>query len=289
MANKIFIGKRPEECGTPQVAKGRYYICAIIKDEHPYIREWAIHHIKLGFNRIVLYDDGSSRPYDDEIGDLIKFGNIEMRKWSGDQWSRQSRVFNDFVWSGEWEDDDYCAFIDVDEFIFFDDAKNVGEFMKYYAEFAGVGLSWKTYNANGRISAPIGISTPKAYQTEFKHSEPRIKVIGRLKDIVAFPSVHHFIPARGRLVTTNNRTIYGMHTNYCDYTNGHIKHYMTKSWEDWVRRLKRGNITRGLRTVGSFFKFNPDMKYMEKELIKDLEFEQFPTIGKETRVWDGDV
>lgn len=289
MPYKFILGKRPEECNSHPPVKGKFYICAIIKDEHPYIREWVLYHKGLGFDKIVLYDDHSSRPYDEELGDLMQEGFVEMRKWSGNQWSRQSRAYNDFVWSGDWGENDYCAFIDIDEFLCFDKAKSVAEFMGYYVEFAGVGLSWKLYNANGHIQAPKGISTLEAYTQEFDYFEPRIKVIGRLKDIVCFPTVHHFVPARGRLVMTNNRTIYGMSGNYCDYTNGHIKHFLTKSWEDWVRRLKRGNITRGLRTVKMFFDFNPDLKKYEEALTNNLDLSKFPTIGKETRLWDGDV
>ena len=88
---------------------------------------------------------------------------------------------------------------------------------------------------------------------------------------------------------TNNQTIHGMNAKYCDYTNGHIKHYITKSWEDWIRRLKRGNITRGLRTVDLFFRFNPDLNIYREELTKNLNYLDFPTIGKETRKWDGDL
>lgn len=290
MPYRLIVGKHPEECIHYRRRVGTYYICAMIKDEHPYIREWALYHIGLGFDKIVLYDDNSSRSYERELGDLAAKGIVEMRSWNGIQWSRQSRAFNDFVWNGDWDENDYCAFIDIDEFIFFDKAKDISEFMEMYSEFAGVGLSWRLYNANGRIAAPKGMSTIEAYTREFEYVEPRIKVIGRLRDIASFPTVHHFIPARGkRLVTTNNRTIYGMSGNYCDFTNGHIKHYITKSWEDWVRRLKRGNITNGLRTVKTFFEFNPDLKPYARELTKDLDLSQFPTIGCETRLWDGDV
>ena len=287
MSRKIMIGKVPENHSVRKNV-GRYYICTMIKDEHPYIREWALHNKALGFDKIVLYDDGSSHPYDDELGDLMSEGFVEMRKRTGDRLRRQSGAYNEFVRSAEWGDDDYCAFIDVDEFIFFDEAEDVEDFMSYYAEFAGVGLSWKLYNANGHISAPKGIPTPEAYTREFEYFEPRIKVIGRLKDIKYFPTVHHFVPLRGRLVTTNNRTIYGMHGNYCNYTNGHIKHYLTKSWEDWLRRLRRGNVTRGLRTVDMFFWMNPDLAGYKDELTKNLNVSEFPTIGKETRKWDGD-
>lgn len=287
MQYSLILGSK--EIAQAQTKCGKYYICAIIKDEHPYIREWALYNRGLGFDKIVLYDDGSSHPYDAELGDLMRDGFVEMREWKDDRWSRQSRVYNDFVWSGDWDENDYCAFIDVDEFIFFDEAETIDKFMSMYREFAGVGLSWKMYNANGRIKSPTGIPTPQAYTTEFMHYEPRIKVIGRLKDVKTFPTVHHFVPVRGRLVTTNNRTIYGMNMNYCNYTNGHIKHYLTKSWEDWLRRLRRGNITRGLRKVETFFEFNPDMAHLRAELTKDLDYSEFPTIRNENRIWDGEV
>lgn len=279
---KITLGKQIQN-NKPQV-NGRFYICTMIKDEHEYIREWALHNRAIGFDKIVLYDDNSSHSYDKELGDLMRDGFIEMRKWTGEPWKRQMRVFNDFVWSGDWGDNDYCAFIDVDEFLCFDDGKTVAEFMELYAEFAGVGLSWKMYNANGRIEKPKGIPTPEAYTTEFQYPQPHIKVIGRLKDILTFPTPHSFIPKNGRLVTTSNHTIYGIDVDRDDYTNGHIKHYITKSWEDWVQRLKRGNITKGLRKVETFFEYNTDMLYLKNDLTKYLNCDEFPTICGEEEV-----
>jgi len=277
---KIILGKQHDN-NSKIAVKGNYYVCSMIKDEQSYIREWALYNRSIGFDKIVLYDDNSTKPYDNVIGDLIKEGFVEIRKWEGEQWQRQTKAFNDFVWSGDWGEEDYCAFIDVDEFIVFDKVKTVAEFMEFYKEFAGVGLSWRLFNANGRIEAPRGISTFEAYTSEFEYIEPRIKVIGRLKDILTFPTVHYFVPNKGRLVTTNNQTINGMNVEYCDYTNGHINHYITKSWQDWVKRLKRGNMTKGLRKVETFFEYNPDMLYLKDELTKNLNYDEFPTIRGE--------
>lgn len=254
MAYTLRLGRHPGVYKFDREIQGKFYICAIIRNEHPYIREWALYHRKLGFDKIVLYDNNSSRPYEEELGDLLRDGYIEMRRWPCEQWSRQVRAYNDFVRSGEWGENDYCAFIDVDEFLFFDRADGIAAFMSCYEEYAGVGLSWKLYNANGHIQAPKGISTMEAYTREFDYFEPRIKVIGRLKYIQTFPTAHHFIPLKGSLVATDNSPIHGMSGKYCSYINGHIKHYITKSWEDWVRRLKRGNITRGLRKEETFFR-----------------------------------
>lgn len=254
------------------------YICAIVKDEHRYIREWALYHRSIGFDRIILYDNNSSKPYDDELGDLIDDGFIEIRKWSDTSSSRQLNAYNNFVHSNEWLPGEWCAFIDVDEFICFDSVQTVSEFVKIYNGYAGVGLSWKTYNANGHIKAPEGVSTFDAYKTTIEYSEPRIKFIARLEDIDDIYSAHAFAPKRGLLVTTGGVPVFEQSPEYRDYTNGHIKHYLTKSWEDWIIRLKRGNITRGLRTVETFFNFNPDMISLKEELIKELNYSEFPTI-----------
>lgn len=254
------------------------YICAIVKDEHRYIREWALYHRGIGFDRIIIYDNNSHKPYDSELGDLIDDGFIEIRNWSDTSPSRQLNAYNDFVHSSEWLPGEWCAFIDVDEFICFDNVQTISEFVRLYNSYAGVGLSWKTYNANGHIQAPEGVSTFEAYTTTFDYPEPRIKFIARLADIEDIYSAHAFIPKRGLFVTTGGTPIFEQDPEYQDYKNGHIKHYLTKSWEDWVIRLKRGNITKGLRTVDTFFTYNPDMADLKEELTKGLDYNDFPTI-----------
>lgn len=256
-----------------------FYICAIIKDEHEYIREWAEHNRKIGFDKIVLYDNNSSAPYDGVLGDMIKDGFIEIRPWKDTRWSRQLRAYNDFVFGSKWQDSDWCAFIDVDEFIYFDRVKTIPEFIQLYSDYAGVGLSWKIYNANGRIKSPKGIPLVEAYTTEIDYWEPRIKIVARLSQISCVVSPHCIVPSYGQIVTTDLTPIFEQNSEYLDYSNGHIKHFITKSWEDWVNRLKRGNITNGLRTVDTFFKFNPDMIRLRAELTKDLNYDDFPTIN----------
>ena len=261
-----------------EAKKSQFYICAIVKDEHAYVREWALHNKSIGFDKIVLYDNNSSKPYDAELGDLMQHGFVEIRTWNKDSDTRQIDAYNDFVQSENWSETDYCAFIDPDEFIFFDKVKTVSEFIALYPDCAGVGLSWKMYNANGRIEPQKGIPMPEAYVTEFEYPEPRIKPLARLRYIDYFTSPHMFIPSNGLLITTNNEPILEKSPKYKDYTNGHIKHYLTKSWQDWIKRLKRGNVTKGIRTVDLFFVFNPNMEHLRYDLIKDLDFDDFPTI-----------
>ena len=44
-------------------------ICARVKDEHGIIREWVRHYIRLGFQKVVIYDDGSSPSVKETLAD----------------------------------------------------------------------------------------------------------------------------------------------------------------------------------------------------------------------------
>lgn len=52
-----------------------YHICAIIKDEQLFLKEWIDYHLNLGFNKIVLFEDFDSTSHKD-ITD--SYDNVEL-------------------------------------------------------------------------------------------------------------------------------------------------------------------------------------------------------------------
>ena len=42
--------------------KYKTIICAILKDETPYLEEWIKHHLAIGVEHFVLYDNNSAIP-----------------------------------------------------------------------------------------------------------------------------------------------------------------------------------------------------------------------------------
>src|SRR5262249_47712081 len=94
----------------------RVYVAAIIKDEHADINEWVEYNESIGVEGITLYDNDSSRGYETELASYLKSGYVEIRAWHTTDPFRQRAVYNDFGYR-DWDDDDWCAFIDPDEFI----------------------------------------------------------------------------------------------------------------------------------------------------------------------------
>jgi len=44
------------------------------------------------------------------------------------------------------------------------------------------------------------------------------------------------------------------------YEKAWINHYFSKSWEEYVTRMKRGNLGNNTRNFDVFFQVNPDLK-----------------------------
>ena len=102
----------------------KLYICAIMRNEHKYIREWVEHHIQIGVSHFYLYDNESTKGYADEIGDYLANGTVEIKYWPdsmnterASRNNKQISAYNNFISSRKWCDNEWCAFIDLDEFI----------------------------------------------------------------------------------------------------------------------------------------------------------------------------
>lgn len=107
-------------------------ICAIFKNEAPWLKEWIdYHHDVLGVRRFYLYNNDSTDHYEEVLKPYINQGLLELIEWSSmDSQHATSGPFMDAPWSpfqlGAYNDclknralghADWVAMIDIDEFI----------------------------------------------------------------------------------------------------------------------------------------------------------------------------
>lgn len=125
-------------------------ICAIAKYEYDYIKEWVEYHIKLGFDKIVIYDnnDIEGEKYDELLKKYIKAGQVEIRDVRGKR-AMQRVVYNEFYHEGDF---DWLAIIDIDEFIAPNRTKykNIKEFIEKNSSADAIFLYWQTYGDAGK-------------------------------------------------------------------------------------------------------------------------------------------
>ena len=63
----------------------KFAVCAIIKNENLYLREWVEHYIKLGFDKIILYDNNEKNGELPQlvIQDYIDAGIVNIYNYRG--------------------------------------------------------------------------------------------------------------------------------------------------------------------------------------------------------------
>lgn len=242
----------------------RFVICAIIKDEHLFLKEWLDYHLSLGFDRIYLYEDFTSKPHNSitDAYDNVELHSMrEIPRCVEGETSRQCAVYNWFV-NNMKDKCEWCLFTDIDEFLRLDEGVTLQSLIDEFKDEWGIQIWWKVYGCGEHIKRP-DMGVQEAYGKDFK---PHVKHGITNYDYKSFVNMkfgRHFINCHyhQKIVNTHHkRGDYRYCRNELTWDKCWIDHYITKSWEDWEARLSRGNITKGIRNVEYFFKINPNMR-----------------------------
>ena len=258
-------------------------ICSIVKDERLYIREWVDYHLALGFDKIYIYEDYGSVSHADLVQDLIDQGRVELvalgdgkipvtkrsiRQGQMTQYQLYKWFLNQCK-NGNIKAD-WVGFFDVDEFVTFDDGYNLPKLENEFDSYGGVLLCWVTYGANGHVSRPEGKvienytqHMPLSFQ--FDHAMWCVKSLVNIKNCPSMKTIHAF----DNCISTD--FIRQLSHRESAYQKCHIRHFYTKSWEDYCFRMqRRGNMGNNMRCYDLFFKCSPEFADKEKEMIDYL-------------------
>lgn len=248
-------------------------ICAIIKNEQLFLKEWIDWHLSLGFDSIYLCEDMGSESHDSIIS---SYNNVSLVKYNesldlyGAKYGsvHQENLYRYFLDVNP-TDCDWCAFIDIDEFIHIDDGLGIKELLDDYEGCNGLYLYWRFYGADGHILRPSG-NVQDNYVTECDFESDngwRFKSIVNLNKCREMVSVHQ---------VKDGVNTHGLQTcRVKDYYRAHIKHYFTKSWEDWICRFHlKGDLSFNHRKIEQFFDVNKDMEKYKSDLLNHF-YEKF--------------
>lgn len=127
-------------------------VCAIFRNEAPYLKEWIEFHKLAGVQHFVLYNNLSTDSFQDVLKPYIEDQIVELYDWdwqiSPGVFDWQIAAYNDGLEKlrakSKW-----VAFIDIDEFLFPTLVDNLQEFLKKYESFGGLGAEWVMYGTSG--------------------------------------------------------------------------------------------------------------------------------------------
>ena len=260
-------------------------IFTVIKNEHEYLDEWIKYHLDLGIDHIFVFEDMDSESHKeiiDKYGDKVTLGKAidiingtrreEALKSKNNGSSPQKIYVTDgLVYIREHYDYDWCFALDCDEYITLendgDTIKNVlGEFDGYDA----VILQWKNYGANGLIHKPDykekGIID--TYTKPCENADIGINMTKTCYNMRTYITRHYLTNHQPSDKCKWCRTDFSVRRANPVYDKMYLRHYITKSWEEYVHKLKiRGMFCKEHRNYDDFFKMNTDMLDRKEELL----------------------
>ena len=225
-------------------------ICTIGKGENNYIKEFIIHYIKFGVNKIFLYDNNNinDERFEEVINDYIKNGFVEIFNFRGFR-QPQHKFMND-CYKKNYQKYDWLIFYDIDEFIYLHNYKNIQKFLnqKLFNDCEVICLNWIEHTDNNKL-----YYENKSLIERFKEIEnlcrkckkyPQVKPI--LRGHIPNIRINHLHTINNNLKICNGfghkkKIFNSLKTKEPDYKKYYINHYFSKSTEEFIKKINRGD------------------------------------------------
>ena len=233
------------------LSKLKILICTIAKQENKYINEFVDHYRKMKIKTIIIYDnnDINGEKFDDILKNDINNHFIKIINIRGIK-HPQIMVINDCYQKYN-KSYDWIAFYDIDEFLYINHFHNLNTFLSLskFKKCQSILINWKYYGDNDKL-----YYEPKPLKQRFIKAVPEIKIKsnkylnsaaktiirGGLKTIINWGLFPHYIKN-----VINCRPDGNITTNYFSHPQhsiAYIKHYLTKSTEEFIERINRGDV-----------------------------------------------
>lgn len=126
-------------------------VCAIFRDEAPYLAEWICFHRLVGVEHFYLYDNGSNDRPHRVLRPLIERGLVTLEHWPIPFHEKAQKPAYQHCLerarSGKLAR--WIAFIDLDEFLFSPARGKLPDELRPYEDHPGVVVNWQCYGSSG--------------------------------------------------------------------------------------------------------------------------------------------
>jgi hypothetical protein len=254
-------------------------VCAIAKNEAPYLLEWIAYHRVLGVGHFLIFDNDSDDGTFQLLDRLAAQGVVERVAWpsTGDtapQLTAYAEGLSRLRHLARW-----IAFIDLDEFLHPLADPDLGTVLRGYEDVAGLVVPWRVFGSSGREIFEDDLVI-RRFTRRARDDDPlnnAVKSIVRSR-CVGSTGVHTPTMAQGCLVD-EHREVAGVQGD----PDCHpvptarrlvINHYFGKSRAEWELKRRRGRAT---RRAGDSTHVRPDSYFAahDKNDVDDIRILRF--------------
>lgn len=254
--------------------KYRVSICAIFKNEGPYLKEWITFHKIVGVDHFYMYNNNSDDAYAEILRPYIESGDVTLIDWPHNQ--AQMRAYNHCIsnYRGETK---WLGFIDLDEFVVPREAntiydclrpfeKNRGAVMLYWKLFGTSG--WLDRNTDGLVIEDFTVCWSKYCNIGKCFYNTRFDING---DSVNNQGLHHslWVRYKGEDIPPVN-----LFDELC-FDRRHkalqedfpiqINHYFTKSYVEYASKRAKGDVYFAINPHDEEYFYEHEMKCMDTD------------------------
>ncbi|SMF66021.1 Glycosyl transferase family 2 [Xaviernesmea oryzae] len=225
-------------------------ICAICKNEKPYLLEWVAFQQTIGFDRIFIYDNVSEDGTSEMLAALDRAGHIERIHWPRrPDVAPQRDAYAHFIQTRA-QDFDWVLICDIDEFLVPQSGTVVDFINRATAanpNTSAIAIPWLMFGSSGHKRFSEDLVIERFTKCEPSPS-PSVKTLFRPKH--AYNMRTHICDLIDGEYVDNTFAIAEWSKrrpiDLADPKRGHalIHHYFTKSRDEWVRRRTMGRADR---------------------------------------------
>jgi len=270
--------------------KSKVGLCVIGKQENKYAKEFVDYYKSIGFDHIFIYDnnDKDGEKFEEVLSEYISQNFVSIINYRGYRGKENHPQFDAYIDCYEKNSKNYVwlAFYDFDEFLYLKKHKTIQEFVdeEKFENCNNIKINWIIYTDNNLIyyeNKPVQERFTTPILRHIANSHVKSLVRGNLPTnywsgmINPHSSNNDYTCCVPSGETIDSKTPFNKEPNYDE---AYIKHYNTKTIEEFIDKAKRGSATRVFvkdetfwRTkLGYFFSLNKKTKekldYIKKVL-----------------------
>jgi hypothetical protein len=250
------------------------------------IKEWAAHHLLIGFDIIVIFDHKSKIPLKEVFSNFDK--RVTVIKRDLPDGNIKIQLMNDARHIAKKIDLDWFIYLDADEFLILNNKfRDVKHFLNTYTYADSIGVNWLMFGTNYLIEEPTGLILEN-YTKSSITLDQHVKSFVRTNEVVYSHNPHYYKirnPNKMLGLTFNimtkpqsfNKLLTNMPYYMCP---AYIAHYIYQSEETYIKRktnnisdlgMQRANLGKEIHT-----QYNDTENLQPQKYIKQIkEFLQY--------------
>lgn len=243
--------------------KHKLAICAIFREEAPFLAEWIDFHRKVGVSHFYLYNNFSTDDFRAVLEPYVRAGLVTLVDWPTPV--GQLPAYRDCI-ARHWQDVLWLALIDVDEYLFSPVQQDVTGILDSYRDLPGVCVWQAFFGSAGHQTRP-DVPLIEAYTRRAPFSVTSVKTIVNPR-LVYKVDVHVSKFWAGENLDTARRRIVSDMQPVMDLLR--INHYWSRSIADLDQKVRRGDAsTAKLRDRAWHFDFEKKLNEVPDTAILD--------------------